>query len=360
MAHGASQLAFRYEAPNLTRIAVVSPYSLDKPGGVQEQVLGIAAGMRHRGYDAWAVGPGHPRDVPEFVRTIGRPVDVPANRSVAPVALGPGVIRRVHEAVDGADVVHVHEPFVPMASWGGLTSGSRVVATFHADPSAVIRLGYRAAAPLLRRVIDRADVVTAVSPVAASAIRPLGVDSVEIPNGVAMPDTTATVIRHPRRVVFLGRDEPRKGLNILLGAWPAVRSRFPEAELVVMGARRSRLPDGVTALGIVGAEQKWEVLASGAVFCAPNLGGESFGITLVEAMAAGCAVVASDLAAFAHVLGGTGRLFPVGDEAGLVEILVGLLEDPAGTAALGERGCRRAERFSWQRVLDAYEAVYRT
>ncbi len=341
----------------MTRIAVVSPYALDRPGGVQEQVLGIVKGLRGRGHDAWAVGPGNPQDVADFVRSVGTVVDIRANRSVAPLALGPGVLVRVRRAVDGADVVHVHEPFMPLTSWGALSAGGRVVGTFHADPSATVRFAYRAAAPLLRRVVAKADAVTVVSPVAGSAIRPFCQDPIEIPNGVALPENHPEADRRPRRVVFLGRDEPRKGLDVLLTAWPSVRNRVPDAELVVMGANRNRLPGGVTALGTVGAEQKWEVLSSGAVMCAPNLGGESFGITLVEAMAAGCAVVASDLAAFAHVLGGTGRLFRVGDATALADVLVGLLEDPAMAAALGAEGRSRAGQFSWDRVLDRYEQV---
>ena len=159
-------------------------------------------------------------------------------------------------------------------------------------------------------------------------------------------------------MAFLGRDEPRKGLDVLLEAWPQVVASVPDANLIVMGASRARVPAGVVTLGAVDADRKWEILTASAVFCAPNLGGESFGITLVEGMAAGCAAVASDLPAFIHVLDGAGRVFPVGDAGWLAQTLVEVLGDRDETDRLGEASLARAGDFSWERVLDAYENIY--
>lgn len=335
------------------RIAVVSPYALDLPGGVQTQVLEIAAGLRSRGHDAWAVGPAVRTNNEQFT-SIGRYVRIPANQSVAPVALGPSVMRRTLRALAGADVVHIHEPFMPLTSWAALRADARLVVTFHADPTRLMRTIYRGMAPLTERVLRRAHAVTAVSPIAASAV--VGRRPLVIPNGITLPKLSAH--RAAAQVVFVGRDEPRKGLDILLAAWPAVHERVPESRLIVMGAPRSEVPAGVTALGPVAAATKWDVLCSSAVFCAPNLGGESFGITLLEGMAAGCAAVASDLPAFTHLLGGSGVQLPAGDPIGLADTLIDVLTDRSRVTELGRQARLRAEDFSWTRVLTAYEATY--
>ena len=196
MAYGAAELALRsasvVNATRRLKIAVVSPYALDLPGGVQAQAFGIAEGMRARGHDAWVVGPGEsPSAADAFTKIVGPVFRVPANRSKAPVSLSPRSIRRVRDAVTGADVVHVHEPFMPVVSWVAMTTDARMVLTFHADPSQLIRTVYRWSAPLLRKVVLRADVVTAVSPVASSPLLPLGVRPLEIPNGVSLPDTAS-------------------------------------------------------------------------------------------------------------------------------------------------------------------------
>ncbi len=145
---------------------------------------------------------------------------------------------------------------------------------------------------------------------------------------------------------------------MLLEAWPLIRAEIPEAELVVMGRGRPRSVPGVEFLGRVDEEKKRRTLASAAVMVAPNLGGESFGITVAEAMAAGCAVVASDLAAFAAVLDGNGILVPTGDARYLARQVAGLLSDPDRIRSLGRRARESAARFDWPRVLDRYRAAY--
>lgn len=335
------------------RVAVVCPYDLAQPGGVQQLTLELVARLRTSGHDAWLVGPGP--DAP----TVGSTIGVRSNSAVAPVALAPGVLRRVPEALRGAEVVHIHEPLIPLVSLAALRSDLPKVMTFHADAPAWVSLLYRSAGRLLDRTLRRS-VLTAVSGVAAAAI-PGSWGPVEvIPNAldVAAYRGDATT-RRPHRVTFLGRDDPRKGLDVLLRAWEAVVEAVPSAELVVIGASRdSRLP-GVRFVGWVDEAEKRRLLASAAVHAAPNTGGESFGIIVAEAMAAGAAVVASDIAAFQAVMAGNGLHTPVGDSGALAGALVRLLTDPDERRRLGEAGRRRAAAFDWPAVLERYVEAYR-
>lgn len=333
------------------RIGVVSPYDLGAPGGVQQQVVGLVETARGAGLDAFAVGPGTPSDLGVDV---GGAVTLPANGSRAPLAIGPGSWRRVRRAVADADVVHVHEPFMPLVSVAALTAGRPTVATFHADVPAWVATSYRVGRRAGRAILGDA-VLTAVSPVAAGALPWSPVEV--IPNGVEIGPEPGEA-RTPGRVCFLGRDEPRKGLDVLLAAWPAIRLARPEAELVVMGCERPVAPDGVRFLGRVGEEEKRRVLASSEIHVAPNLRGESFGIVLVEAMAAGCAVVASDLPAFRFVTGGTAEVVRVGDASELAAGVVRLLGDGALRRERSRDARARAAAFSWASVLDRYLACY--
>jgi phosphatidylinositol alpha-mannosyltransferase len=197
--------------------------------------------------------------------------------------------------------------------------------------------------------------VTAVSETAASVLPP-GVEARIIPNGLDVSSMRAGIAREETRVAFLGRDEPRKGLDVLLEAWPAVLARVPQAELHVMGADRGS--EGITWWGRVDDSTKARVLSSAAVYVAPHTGGESFGIVLIEAMAAGSAVVASDLKAFRSVAGDVARFFPVGNSRALASVVAELLEDPVEQARLADAGARLAERYDWSVVGAAYRQLY--
>jgi phosphatidylinositol alpha-mannosyltransferase len=166
------------------------------------------------------------------------------------------------------------------------------------------------------------------------------------------------VQRHDQHVVFIGRDDPRKGLAVLLESWPAVRGRFVDAELGIVGVTGTDR-SGVHFHGRVSEERKRELLGTAAILVAPNLGGESFGLVVTEAMASGCAVVASDLAAFRWVTGGTALLFPPGDVRGLSARLIELLNQPEVVAAMGRRGRALAAKYDWSVVLPSYRAAYR-
>ncbi len=331
-------------------VGVVCPYDADRPGGVQQQARGLVARLRAAGDEARLVAAGTPE--------VGPTVTIPANRSRAPVTLTPRAWRRVGEALADVDVIHLHEPFVPLVGWAALAADRPTVATFHARPARWTTVLYRTGAPLGRRLLaDR--VLTAVSPVAASALPAAWGDVEVIPNGIDVGSYRLELSRDPHRVVFVGRDEPRKGLDVALAAWGEIHRRFPEARLRVVGARRDHPVDGVDYLGVVDEATKRRELAGAAVFVAPNLGGESFGIVVAEAMAAGCAPVVSALDAFRWVAADAAVLVPVGDPHALAEAVVGLLADRERRERIAEAARRRARAFDWGVVVGAYRSAYR-
>jgi len=329
------------------RVAVVCPYDLGRPGGVQDQAIKLVA---------WLVGPGV--EGPNDARLVGRTLPVRANGSIAPIAIDPRVVAAVREAVAGADVVHVHEPFMPVVGLAAVRASGRVVGTFHADPSRLVRRALRLSGRALRATAGRIDVATAVSDLAAEAVASLIAAEI-IPNAIDVAAyRSGRVERHAARVVFLGRDEPRKGLGVLLEAWPIVRSTVPDAELVVAGASGNDA-EGVQFLGRIGEDEKREVLRSAAVMALPNLGGESFGITVAEGMAAGCAVVASGLRAFVAVARDGAQFVPPGDAGALGRAIARLLTDDAAAAALRARAASTVAAYDRPvvlfRYLDAYQ-----
>jgi phosphatidyl-myo-inositol alpha-mannosyltransferase len=343
------------------RVGIVCPYDLSAPGGVQQLTTELAAEIRRRGDEVVLVGAGrHAHDMPQIDETTvraGRSFTIRANRSRVPLTLSPLSWRRVRRALAEVDVVHVHEPLVPLVGWVALGSRRPTVATFHAAPPHWVHRVYRWA-PIVGRRLQRA-VLTAVSETAAQAL-PSGWGPVEIiPNAIDTSAYDLPVRRVHRRVCFLGRDEPRKGLNVLLEAWRRIHEAVPDAELKVMGADRRQSLPGVDFLGRVTGGEKNRMLASSLVYVAPNTGGESFGIVIAEAMAAGCAVVCSDLPAFRDVVDGDGRLVPVGDADALAEEVIALLSDPTAARALGERGRASVKRFDWATIVDRYRQVYR-
>ncbi|MDE0673588.1 MAG: glycosyltransferase family 4 protein [bacterium] len=356
MASSPAQLALRPGLTRLMKICLVSPYDLTRDGGVQAQVLGLAGWLRDQGDEVRIIAPRLPEDSDGV--EVGRVVRVRANRSVAPICLSPRVSVRMMGTLAWGEVAHIHEPLMPMVGVAALRIQGPRVATFHADPPGWVRVLYRGLDPLVRSLKAPRTLVTAVSRQAAGAL-PSGWEPEEIvPNGV---DTTlggAGEDRKRGRVVFLGRDEPRKGLSLLLEAWPLVRSRHPHAELVVMGAERPEPPEGTVFLGRVDTEVKDRTLRSAEVYVAPNLGGESFGIVLVEALAAGCAVIASDLTSFRDVAGPAARYFMPGSVHAMVEQIQQVLESPPVSARLSEAGPLRAARFSWDKVGPAYRNCY--
>ncbi len=343
------------------KVGIVCPYDLSAPGGVQQLTSELAEAVRAGGHEVVLVGAGryaHPRPGhDDSTVQVGKSFTIRANQSLVPLTLSPFSWGRVRRALRNADVVHIHEPLVPLVGWVAMTLRGPKVYTFHADPPRWARRVYRFIPGL--GSLFRSGVVTAVSPTAASAI-PGSWGSVEIvPNAIDVAAFDLPVRRFERRVVFLGRDDPRKGLDVLLSAWPAIRSRVHQAELKVMGARREQTIEDVEFLGKVTGGDKNRLLASSQVYVAPNTGGESFGIVIAEAMAAGCAVVCSDLMAFRDVIGEAGELVPVGDPDALAASVAGLLEDPDRARRLGDRARREVERFDWGVITGRYQIMYR-
>ncbi|HUO46158.1 MAG TPA: glycosyltransferase family 4 protein [Acidimicrobiia bacterium] len=333
------------------KIALVSPYDLRKPGGVQSQVRQLTAQLITRGHQAWVVGPGTPSDLGVDV---GPSVTVPANGSRAPICLHPGAIGKARAGVADADVVHLHEPLMPVVGPALLSSRLNMVVTAHAAAPRWVQRVYR----LTPARWWEGRVMTAVSSVAAAS---LPWQAQIISNGLDTAVYRSGEGKAPLRVAFLGRDDPRKGLKSLLDAWPTVRQKLPGAELVILGADGPPDREGVQFRGRVTDDDKVAELGRATVFAAPNTKGESFGITLVEGMAAGCAIVASNLPAFAEVTGTAARLVAPGDVAALAAAIVSLLEDPGEAARMGQAARRQAERFDWSvvtpRYLDCYLAL---
>jgi phosphatidylinositol alpha-mannosyltransferase len=232
-----------------------------------------------------------------------------------------------------------------------------LVGTFHADTSAAAGLVYKFGKPVVSRWFKRLSVITAVSLIAARVVAATGRVRI-IPNGVDV-EAYAPEAKTPGSVAFLGRNDERKGLPVLLAAWPRVRAAHPCAELTVVGAEApGDSIAGVRFVGRVSEEVKRQHLARASVYCAPNLSGESFGIVLVEGMAAGCAVVASGLPAFVRVAGDAARYVAPGDSRGLADEITRLLDDEQMAGTLRQAAVDRAKQFSGAAVAGAYVEAY--
>lgn len=336
------------------RIGLICPYDLSQPGGVQAQVKDLARHLIASGEEVLVLGPGLPHDLEGI--DLGSSITVPGNKSKVPLSPNPRVGSRIRRAVFDLDLLHVHEPLMPFVSLGALRAGVPVVATFHAAPGSAGKSLYTIVRPWLRSLLGpNLRKVTAVSRTAAAPLS-RDLDITIVPNGVDVEWLQPVVERNPRRVAFLGRDDKRKGLDVLLEAWDRVVAEVEDVELVVMGARRD--VDGIKWLGRVDDDAKKAGLGSSAVCVAPNLGGESFGIVLVEAMAAGAAVVASDLPAFQEVGGDAVRYFATGNSADLAATLIELLADPDTMEAMARAGSERAWMYDWGSVASSYREVY--
>lgn len=364
------------------RIGIACPYVWDTPGGVQAHVRDLADHLIALGHTVSVLTPvddPDSPDLPSYVVPAGRAVPVPYNGSVARLVFGPLSLTRTRRWLrEGRfDVLHVHEPTVPSVSMLACFAASGpIVATFHTATarSRALQVFGTALQPALEKVTGR----IAVSPAARRVVvEHLGGDAVLIPNGVdvARFEGARPLPGRPDvpTVVFLGRmDEPRKGLAVLLEALPELAELVPDVHLLVAGpgdaddvreAVPPSLRDRVELLGLVREQDKPRVFASGTVYCAPNTHGESFGIVLVEAMAAGTPVVASDLEAFRRVLddGAYGVLVPVRDAGGLAVGLAALLLDPARRAQLSAAAHDAVRAYDWstvtRRVVEVYETV---
>ena len=362
------------------RVGLVCPYSVDRPGGVQNHVLGLAAALRDLGHQPAVLAPGDLGAVdPHLTFTSAGPaLPVPYNGSIARVSFGPVTAGRVRRWLRQSDfdLVHLHEPITPSIALLALRYAEvPVVATYHtATPrSRTMQL----AGDALRPLIEKIDAGIAVSESARDVVvRHLGRDPMVVPNGFEYasfrPEATVSSPPPSRwrggtrpRLTFLGRlDEPRKGLAVLLDALPGIRAAIGEVEVCLAGhglpPRRSAALRGVRVLGGIDDDSKRALLAGTDVFVAPQVARESFGIVLLEALAAGAEVVASDLSAFVELLHRPGRtsagqLFRRGDPKALAAAVTQVLSGGIGrqpTAA------SHAARYDWSEVAPRIADVY--
>ncbi|TCJ18069.1 glycosyltransferase family 1 protein [Rubrobacter taiwanensis] len=370
------------------RICIVSPYSWAFPGGVVEHVDALAQHLERRGHVVRVIAPNDPLDLrtrvlhprlgrhgalPSRVIPVGRSIPIPSNGSLGNLAFSPRTLWRVKRTIKRIrpEVVHLHEPLLPpicwLASWAVQEMGIPIAGTFHAHyPGGCYH--YRLFKPLLEPLVEALDARIAVSPAAAAtagehfpgeyAIIPNGVDVDRFRNGETGRD--------PYRVLFVGRPDERKGLPILLRAFYGVVRRVPQARLVVVGSRPEdvKVPKGllssVEVRGMVDDAGLVRSMRTAGVLCAPSTGGESFGLVLIEAMAAGLPVVASDIPGYDAVVtsGEDGLLVPPGEPAALADALVRVLKDRRLREKLSRAGERTARRYAWPRVAAEIERVY--
>jgi phosphatidylinositol alpha-mannosyltransferase len=367
------------------KVGIVVPYSWSFWGAVVEHAELQAEALRGHGVDTRTIigndPPGsftralHPRlgrhDLPPpDVIPVGRSVIVPANGTLPNIVLSPRTVFRVRRALarERFDVLHVHEPMTPAISVAAMALAKvPLVATFHANgPLGWMKVG----APVWGFLAERLDHRIAVSPHARdSAAAWLPGEYEILPNGVLIPPEADPGGRE-HQILFAGRQEPRKGLQVLLHAWPEIRRRTG-ARLRIAGAdplavrlllTRERVPDdGIDVLGFLSQDDLTAELLRAKALVAPSLGGESFGMVLTRAFACATPVIASDIDGYREVMTETaGVSFPAGDVAALTDAVVGLLEDEPRRAALGADARRIAiERYSWhdigRRLVEIYE-----
>src|SRR3954451_1893663 len=372
------------------RIALVSPYSWTYPGGVNRHIESLSAQLLETGHDVRVFAPFDPpdrlsarlhkgtmpeeREAPAYLTPLGRSVGIGANGAMSNLAYHPYAISTLRRELAGGDfdVVHIHEPVAPVAGWDTLCSAPLelpLVATFHCYSTNVFSNNV---ANLIgaRRRLNRLHGRIAVSEAAAwTAQRFYGGRYRVIPTGVDVPgDPLAVHVGHdggPLRILFIGQAVERKGLPLLLRAFEALRDHV-DAELTLVGADADDVAPllhdarGVTALGRVSDDEKAQALRHADVLCAPSLGGESFGMVLTEAFAAGTPVVASDIPGYQDVVrdGVDGVLVPRGDATALAETLRDLAVAPRQRAAMAVQARAHAPRYAWPtvsgEVLEAY------
>jgi phosphatidylinositol alpha-mannosyltransferase len=369
------------------RIALVSPYSWTYPGGVTRHIEALAREYRALGHEVRVLAPYDPDDrlsvrlhrgarpqerpIPEWLVPLGRTVGFPANGAVSNLAIGAYGVSTLRRELrhGGYDVAHLHEPVAPTLCWDALLAADLpLVGTFHTYSENAVTHGVAAMLGSRRRM-NRLAVRIAVSEAAAwTGRRFYGGRYRVIPNGVDVGELPARAPRapgEPLRIAFVGQAVERKGLPILLRAFEALRDHVP-AQLDVVGAELRDVSalledlEGVNVLGKVDDERKLAVLREADVLCAPSLGGESFGMVLTEAFAAGTPVVASDIAGYRDVVtdGVDGILLPRGDATALAETLRDLALDPTREVRMGEAAAQSARRFAWSSIADQVLASY--
>ena len=358
------------------RIALACPYAWDAPGGVQVHVGQLARRLALFGHEPLILAPASGPVTDPLVEVVGKPIPIPYNGSVAPIDPWPASARRVREVLGRfrPDVVHAHEPLtLSTAMFASRWEHAPVVATFHAyaDRARLFTL----IAPALRGTWRRIDIRVAVSEAAAEFVTArFSEDDVRIvPNGVEIEKFRGAEVAdlpEGRKVLFVNRLDPRKGFPVMVRAFAHLAGAYSDLRLVVAGDGNDRsaveeLPpavrERVVMLGNVPHDSLPPYHAACDIFAAPATGQESFGIVLVEAMAAGLPVVASDIPGYREVVraGTDGLLVPPNDPRALAGAIGDLLDDPGKARGFAKAGPERAKRYSWTTVAREIEAIYR-
>ena len=358
------------------RIGIVCPYSWDFPGGVQNHIRDLAEFLINDGHYVEVLAPATESDeLPDYVISAGRAVSIPYNGAVARILFGVVANSRVRSWINDGnfDLLHLHEPAIPslslLACWAG---DGAMVGTFHAAAKyqkAIVAIG-----PILEPVIEKLSARIAVSESARLTLTAhLETDAIVIPNGIYAEnyrDGTAQPKWQGNTIGFLGRfEEDRKGLPVLLDALPIISRFIPDVRVLIAGPGDSdevlenvdpQLRDRIEFLGKISEAEKADFLASISLYIAPNTGGESFGIILAEAMAGGATVVASNIPAFADVLGDGqfGALFESENSESLAKVVIDLLRDQEKRKELASAGATHAQRFDWSQVGEEIFEVY--
>jgi phosphatidyl-myo-inositol alpha-mannosyltransferase len=359
------------------KVAVACPYAWDRHGGVQTHVRALARKLAERDHEVLVLAPNVGRTDPSEegfrVARTGRAVPVPANGSVAPIAFGPRTASGVTSELDGfsPDVLHVHEPLVPSVSFLAVRTGiAPAVGTFHAATEK--SLGYRAARRVLEPMAQRLTLRTAVSPAARALVAQyFPGDYVLTPNGVDVARFERARARrtaasdNKKKILFLSRIEPRKGLQTLIQALATMRDLDVSLEVVGTGPQERACRSLARTLLVetkfrsgMSDDEVAEAYAHADVFCAPGVGGESFGIVLLEAMAAGTPVICSDLPAFRAVAGDAAIYAEPGNPSSLSAALRRVLGDTGSAERLRKSGAAVARRYDWDRLVGGVELAY--
>lgn len=362
------------------RIGMVCPYGWDIPGGVQIHIRELAEHFTALGHHVSVIAPVSDEDSisDPWLVSAGRPVPIPFNGSVARVLFGPIAASRIRQwiAQGDFDLLHLHEPGIPslslLACW---SAEGAMVGTFHASTPKMRAIA--SVSPLIEPMIEKLSARIAVSEMAQETLKNLyGTEAVVIPNGIDCARFGRArhleIRKAPTglRIGFLGRfEETRKGLPILLEALPKILRALPGVELIIAGPGEPEkalakmdphVKRQVRFLGRLSEEEKVAFLGGLDLYIAPNIGGESFGIILAEAMASGAPVLASDIPAFVDLLsvGQSGATFRTGDATHLAQMVIELLRDPSRLHQLSENGLKAAIRFDWGSVAAQIMSVY--
>lgn len=358
------------------KIGIVCPYSWDTPGGVQNHIRDLAEFLISAGHEVSVLAPAiDETSLPNYVVSAGKPISIPYNGAVARVLFGPVAFARVRQWISQGefDLLHLHEPAIPsislLACWA---ADGPMVGTFHA--AAKRQKIIFAIGPILEPAIEKLSARIAVSEAARLTLTDhLDTDAVIIPNGI-YASRYANGKKQSKwqgnTIGFIGRfEEPRKGLSVLVEALPIIARFAPDIKVFVAGPGDPKdveksidpqLRQRFEFLGKISEEDKADFMASVSLYVAPNTGGESFGIILAEALAAGACVVASDIPAFDDLLGQGqyGALFASEDPTELAKVIIDLLRDEQKRCQLSVAGKGRGQSFDWALVAQQIYSVY--